>query len=82
MNSCTILGLVSPKGAKCQWQGKYVSALLEMIAQLCASLFAALKTLGNTLNGWREDVARMFRYSRNNGITEGFRLSLDDLLRP
>lgn len=51
---------------------KYVVKLLEKIAQLRASPFAALKTLGNTLNAWREEVARMFRYSKNNGITEGF----------
>ena len=25
-----------------------------------------------TLCAWREKVARMFRYSKNNGITEGF----------
>ena len=51
---------------------KYVVTLLEKIAQLRASPFAALRTLGNTLNAWREEVARMFRYSKNNGITEGF----------
>jgi len=51
---------------------KYVTELLEKIAQLCASPFAALKPLGKTLHAWSEEVARMFRYSRNNGITEGF----------
>ena len=51
---------------------KYIAALLEKIAQLRASPFAALKTLGNTLHAWREEIARMFRYSKNNGITEGF----------
>lgn len=50
----------------------YVVELLEKIEQLRESPFAALNTLGKTLNAWREEVARMFRYSKNNGITEGF----------
>lgn len=51
---------------------KYVASLLEKIAQLRASPFAALNALGKTLHTWQEEVARMFRYSKNNGITEGF----------
>lgn len=51
---------------------KYIVELLEKIEQLRESPFAALNTLGKTLFAWREEVARMFRYSKNNGITEGF----------
>ena len=50
----------------------HVHALLERIGQLCQSPFQALKTLGKTLASWQEEVARMFRFARNNGITEGF----------
>lgn len=50
----------------------YIVELLEKIEQLRASPFAALNTLGKTLYTWREEVARMFRYSKNNGITKGF----------
>ena len=36
------------------------------------SPFASMKTLARTLSAWQEEVARMFRFARNNGITEGF----------
>jgi len=49
-----------------------VVSLLEKIGQLRDSPFTALQTLGKTLHAWREEVAGMFRYTKNNGITEGF----------
>lgn len=51
---------------------KYVAELLARITQLRQSPFSAMRTLGNTLYSWKEEVARMFRFTRNNGITEGF----------
>ena len=51
---------------------KYVAGLLNRIDQLRQSPFAAMRTLGNTLFSWKEEVGRMFRFTRNNGITEGF----------
>ena len=51
---------------------KYVAELLDKIEQLQKTPFAPLRTLGKTLHNWREEVARMFRFTRNNGITEGF----------
>ena len=36
-----------------------------------SGLEAAL-TLAKTLTDWREEIARMWRFTRNNGITEGF----------
>jgi transposase len=51
---------------------KYVAELLERIRQLRRSPFAAMQALGKTLFSWKEEVARMFRFTRNNGITEGF----------
>ncbi|WP_148654504.1 transposase, partial [Legionella pneumophila] len=36
------------------------------------SAFQSLRTLGNTLFKWREEVVRMLRFTKNNGITEGF----------
>ena len=66
---CDLLRVKERNSRGCR---KHVIALLEKIGELCASPFAALKTLGKTLHAWREEVARMFRYSKNNGITEGF----------
>lgn len=49
-----------------------VHALLEKLKQLRQSPFKAMRTLAKTLTSWQEEVARMFRFTRNNGITEGF----------
>jgi len=45
---------------------------LKMIAALRQSPFKRLATLGKTLYQWREEVVRMWRFTKNNGITEGF----------
>ena len=51
---------------------KPISDLLDKIKQLRQSPFKAMRTLGRTLASWKEEVARMFRFTRSNGITEGF----------
>ena len=66
---CSLLRVKERTARGCR---HYVVSLLEKIEQLRESPFAALQTLGKTLHIWREEVARMFRYSKNNGITEGF----------
>lgn len=45
---------------------------LEMVKELKQSPFEHLRTLGNTLFNWRDEVVRMLRFTKNNGITEGF----------
>ena len=46
--------------------------LLHLIEELKKSGFETLKRLSKTLNTWREPLATMWRFTRNNGITEGF----------
>jgi transposase len=55
--------------------------LLRAIADLRTSGFAALRTLGETFASWSEEIARMWRYTRNNGITEGFHTKMEVLQR-
>lgn len=43
--------------------------------------FAALRTLGETLDNWQQEIARMWRFSRSNGITEGFHNRMEVLQR-
>ena len=45
---------------------------LEAITQLKTSGFEILQTLGRTLDKWKEEIGRMWRFSKSNGITEGF----------
>jgi transposase len=37
--------------------------------------------LGNTPHSWREEIATMWRFTRNNGITEGFHTKMEVLQR-
>jgi transposase len=55
--------------------------LLHLIEQLKASPFQALATLGQTLWSWREEIARMWRFTKNNGITEGFHTKMEMISR-
>ncbi len=51
---------------------KVIPLFLKMISDLKQSPFKHLVTLGKTLYQWREEVVRMWRFSKSNGITEGF----------
>ena len=46
--------------------------LLYTIEQLRQSGFAPLATLAHTLASWSKEIACMWRFTKNNGITEGF----------
>ena len=37
--------------------------------------------LGNTLDSWKEEIATMWRFTRNNGITEGFHNKMEPISR-
>ena len=49
-----------------------VHHLLKIIDDLNSSSFEPLVTLAKTLHSWREPLAAMWRFTKNNGITEGF----------
>ena len=49
-----------------------IPLFLEMIQQLKQSPFKALASLGKTLGIWKNEIARMWRFTKSNGITEGF----------
>lgn len=49
-----------------------IPIFLDKIKSLKTSPFKALVTLGKTLYRWREEIVRMWRFTKNNGITEGF----------
>ena len=55
--------------------------LLRAIADLRTSGFTPLQTLGDTFHSWADEIARMWRYTRNNGITEGFHTKMEVLQR-
>jgi transposase len=60
---------------------RLVPIFLDYIEQLKASMLEPLVTLGKTLDAWREEVARMFRFTKSNGITEGFHNKMEMISR-
>ena len=55
--------------------------LLCAIHQLRQAGLAQLVQLGDTLHAWREEIATMWRFTRNNGITEGFHNKMELITR-
>jgi len=51
---------------------------LQLIEQLKDS---PLRVLANTLEAWKEPIVAMWRFSRSNGITEGFHNKMEMLSR-
>jgi transposase len=61
--------------------GPLVARFLKAIHQLRSSGLAPLMQLGETLNAWSMEIALMWRFTRNNGITEGFHNKMELLQR-
>ncbi len=66
---CALLSLKAQTKRDCR---RHLPQLLDLIETLKASGLAAAVTLGQTIHDWREEIVRMWRFTRNNGITEGF----------
>jgi transposase len=66
---CGLLRLKHLARSSCR---RYTPKLLRTIQTLRLSGLQAAQTLAQTLTEWIEEIARMWRFSRNNGITEGF----------
>jgi transposase len=54
---------------------------LRSIQQLRTSGLPQLVTLGDTLHCWKTEIAAMWRFTRNNGITEGFHTKMEMISR-
>ena len=60
---------------------RLIRILLHYIHQLRTAGLEPLRTLGETLWNWREEIACMWRFTRNNGITEGFHTKMEMISR-
>lgn len=58
-----------------------IREFLARIQQLKEAPVSSLVTLGQTLEAWQDEIARMWRFSRNNGITEGFHNKMEMISR-
>ncbi|WP_040535100.1 transposase, partial [Legionella drancourtii] len=54
------------------WCEKKIPQFLSMLDELKNSPFKALASLGKTFCQWKEEIVRMWRFRKSNGITEGF----------
>ena len=61
--------------------GPLVARFLEMIQDLLYSNLPDLVQLGETLNSWSKEIATMWRFTKNNGITEGFHNKMEAIKR-
>jgi transposase len=66
---CGLLALKTQTKASCRG---HIRTLLELIATLRQSGLEPARTLAQTLTSWTEEIVRMWRFTRTNGITEGF----------
>ncbi len=66
---CTLLRHKEQSKKACRL---HIRDLLELIDVLRQSGREAACTLAKSLADWTEEIVRMWRFSRNNGITEGF----------
>ena len=60
---------------------KLIPRFLRAVIELRQSGLAQLVTLGDTLHSWSEEIGRMWRFTRNNGITEGFHNKMETISR-
>jgi transposase len=60
---------------------KLLPFYLRYVRELKESAFEAFKTLGRTLESWSEEIVRMWRFTKSNGITEGFHNKMELIKR-
>ena len=73
LNRYLLLKALNPSAASQQLPG-----FLELIDQLKAS---PLRSLAMTLSSWLEPIIAMWRFTRSNGITEGFHTKMEMMTR-
>ena len=68
-----LMNLMNEKMAKFKdCKHRLIPKLLKFIELLQECGFELFRKLGKTIENWSEEIARMFRFTRSNGITEGF----------
>ena len=60
---------------------RLIPFFLKALRELRSSGFAPLRLLGETLTSWQDEIVRMWRFTKNNGITEGFHNKMEMISR-
>jgi transposase len=64
--------LLMNKHCKARRCKQLIPVFLNGLEQLKNQPFMPLQTLAKTLSHWQEEIVRMWRFTKSNGITEGF----------
>ena len=75
---CLLLSYKHQTAIECK---RHIPRFLQAIAMLKESGFAAMKALGETLDSWKEEIARMWRFTKTNSITEGLHNKMELICR-
>lgn len=59
----------------------HIHDFLKLLNHLNECPIDLLRTLGKTLDSWKEEILRMWRVSWNNGMTEGFHTKMEMISR-
>ncbi|MGE0871400.1 MAG: transposase [Kofleriaceae bacterium] len=62
----------------CRW---HIRHLLRILDQLREAPMPVLHSLATTLRSWRDEVARMWRFTKSNAITEGLHNKMEVISR-
>jgi len=66
---CDLFNLKTQSKKACR---AHARSLIQHITDLRTHNFTSLRSLANTLEDWAEQIACMWRFRKNNSITEGF----------
>ena len=75
---CKLMMVKKQTAKQCK---KLIPLFLDYIYRLKDSLIDSMVTLGNTLDCWQEEVVRMWRFTKSNGILEGFHNKMEMISR-
>lgn len=76
-----LLRLLRMKGLNQKGCRRVLGEFIWMMEELKKTPFRHLQSLGYTLENWKEEIARMLRFSKTNGITEGLHNKMEMISR-
>ena len=75
---CQLMVMKHQRAKQCK---RLIPQFLEVIDDLRAAPLMTLQTLGQTLDSWKEEIVRMWRFTKTNSITEGLHTRMEELQR-
>jgi transposase len=66
------------RAKECRWHARH---FVKIVRELEAAPMPVLQTLARSLWSWRDEIARMWRFTKTNGITEGLHNKMEVISR-